>query len=393
MIQFAVQFLEPPPPEAGEADIRRCLREACRRLPISRVLLGWNLPERLELAAAEEAGRQNAVLYRWQPWLTADSLTDLPQEWATIGWSGEPIPGHGDSPDFSFVCPNRSGVADFLPERFEAIASRGLYRGIFLDRIRYPSPSPNPASHLGCFCKHCRRLAAEEGLVLDLVREEIRTLFLDAPGQEQFIQVLFKGHAAGSSLLPDFLDFRARAITRTVQQAKQQADSLGLSLGLDCFTPALSLLVGQDLTALSRASDWIKLMLYPRVFGSAGISFEVYGLARWLVDHCLWAEEKALNCLRRASGMDLPASLETLRTEGLPSQIIGEEIKTARRRKIKSLMAGIALVNVKNIHESTREQLTADLQACRGAEGLVISWDLWQTPLQHLELIQNLWEI
>jgi hypothetical protein len=59
---------------------------------------------------------------------------------------------------------------------------------------------------------------------------------------------------------------------------------------------------------------------------------------------------------------------------------------------LANLLAGIALVEVVSIHESTKEQIRADLLASRAADGLVLSWDLWQIPLEHLDTIRNIWE-
>jgi hypothetical protein len=59
---------------------------------------------------------------------------------------------------------------------------------------------------------------------------------------------------------------------------------------------------------------------------------------------------------------------------------------------VTRLLAGIALVEMKAVNESTPEQVQADLKAARAADGLVISWDLWQTPLERLEPIRSLWE-
>jgi len=58
---------------------------------------------------------------------------------------------------------------------------------------------------------------------------------------------------------------------------------------------------------------------------------------------------------------------------------------------ITNLLEGIALVNVKKIHESTPNQIYTDLEACRNADGMVLSWDLWLTPLEYLDRIRTLW--
>jgi len=386
MTTFAVQYLGSRPKDATPQEVRARLREACERLPITMVLLDWDLPPATEVAVAEETSRQHAKLYRWQTWLTGDSQTDLPPEWATVGLDGNPIPGHDNSPDFTFVCPNHSGVEDFLSERLAAIAARGLFQGIFLDRIRFPSPAADPSTHLGCFCRHCVRLAADAGLDLELVHRYVRSL-----SAKSFVRGLLGKPEMPGSPLEAFLDFREKSITRTVQAVRKQANQLGLSIGLDCFSPALTRMVGQNLTDLDKTCDWIKLMIYPRVFGPAGISFELLGLTNLLIKHGL-SESDALTCVREASELPIPVTKAELGKAGLGSATLAQEIQRGREKGITDLLAGVALVEMKGVHESTPEQILADLRASRAADGLVLSWDLWQIPLEHLDTIRNLWE-
>src|SRR5512140_137575 len=182
MKTIAVQYLGSRPKEASPADVRRKLREAFDRLPISLVLLDWDLPPALEEAVAEETRAHQADLYRWQTWLTGDSNTDLPAEWSVININGQPITGYANDPDFTFICPNRSGVEEFLQERMESIAARGLFQGIFLDRIRFPSPAANPLVNLSCFCRHCTRMAADRGFDLEAARLQIQDLLKNRDG-------------------------------------------------------------------------------------------------------------------------------------------------------------------------------------------------------------------
>ena len=55
-----------------------------------------------------------------------------------------------------------------------------------------------------------------------------------------------------------------------------------LEVGLDCFSPALTRLVGQDLAALAPLADWTKLMVYGHARGPATLPYEIGALADWL---------------------------------------------------------------------------------------------------------------
>ena len=385
MAAFAVQYLESPYPDATPARVRRRLRQAFERLPISFVLLGWELTPAIEEAVAEETTRQHARLYRWQPLLTGDAHTDLPPEWAAYGPDGNPIPGHAGMAEFTFICPNRSAVADFLSERVESAAASGLFQGLFLDRIRFPSPSLDPRRALACFCKHCARLAADMGLDLESVRQSIPSL----PDKTILQSLLGHPTEAGFSL-ESFLDFRSASITRTVQRVAKQAQALNLSIGLDCYSPALTRMVGQVLSELDGCADWIKIMTYPRVFGPAGISFELLALADWLIQHGM-ADTEAMQVLRQASGLPVPGTKSELSRNGLGSETISQEIRRGYAQGVTKLLAGIATVGLENIHQSTPEQIQADLEAGLSADGLVISWDLWLTPISCFDSIRTLW--
>jgi hypothetical protein len=382
---FAVQYLESRYPDATPTTVRRRLRQAFERLPISLVLLGWDLPMFLEEVVAEETTRQRAKLFRWQPILTGDAHTDLPPEWATLGPGGDPIPGHDGMPEFTFICPNRNAVADFLSERVENVKASGLYQGLFLDRIRFPSPGIDPMRFLACFCTHCFHVAADAGLDLEAVRQNIRSL------PPKAIANSLLGHPTESgSLLESFLDFRASSISRTVRMIAQQAQTLNLSVGLDCFSPVLTRMVGQDLSALDGSSDWVKIMTYPRVFGPAGIPFELLNLAKWLI-HQGHNDSEVMQLLSVACSLHLPISKDKMDLSGLESETISKEIQRGYEMGVSNLLAGIAMVTLKNVHKSSPEQIKTDLEASRNASGIVISWDLWLTPLKYLDSIRALW--
>ncbi len=385
MTIFAVQYLESLYPDLTPSTVRRHLRSAFERLPISFVLLGWELPMALEEAVAEETLRHRANLFRWQPLLTGDARTDLPAEWATFGLGGNPVTGLGGKPEFTFICPNHSAVAEFLSERVENIAASGLFQGIFLDRIRFPSPSIEPLRDLACFCKQCDRLAAETGLDLESVRRYIAGL-----SPEDIVGSLLGKPAETCSSLESFLNFRTASITRTVRMVAKLAQSLNLQIGLDCFSPALTRMVGQDLSSLDGFADWVKIMTYPRVFGPAGIPFEFLGLTEWLARFGR-RDTEALQLISEASGLKVPANISDLYHNGLNSQIITQEIHRGYEQGVTTLLAGIPMVSLENVHEATTEQIEADLEASCNADGLVISWDLWLTPLNYLDKIRILW--
>jgi hypothetical protein len=139
MPTFAIQYLQPGREIArispGEAQAR--LQAAFGRLPITFVLLGWNLSDVLVNACAEQCERAGVRLYRWQPLLTGDGTFTPPPEWHTVGLKGNHITGFQDITEFTFVCPNQVAVQDAVLSYLHDVLQDGQYQGVFLDRIRY----------------------------------------------------------------------------------------------------------------------------------------------------------------------------------------------------------------------------------------------------------------
>ena len=397
---FSVQYLEGGSASAAIApeDVRARLRAACEVLPISLVLLGWNLPRSLVEACREEADRAGAQLYLWHPLLTGDGALVPRAEWRAIGLDGGIVPGFGGAEEFTFVCPNRTAAREAVLQHLQYVVQGGCYDGMFLDRIRYPSPAADPSALLACFCDDCRRTALDEGLDLDAAQELIRELTTGPDGAPWVARMLLDARAppidnAAHAALREFLRFRARSITRFVAVAAELIHSQGLELGLDCFSPTLTHMVGQDLQGLDPLCDWIKIMTYGHALGPAALPFELSDLFDWLIGHGSVGEAEALEWMSLATGLPLPPTRATLRQRGLSPEALGIEAARARVSGVSTLLAGVELVDIEGICDLDRSQITADLHAlCRAdVDGLVLSWDLWHIPPERLEFVRAVW--
>jgi len=120
------------------------------------------------------------------------------------------------------------------------------------------------------------------------------------------------------------------------------------------------------------------------VFGPAGLPFELRALANWLTTKFKVNEAEAVKIVSEVSGLSLSAN-------GLESESIAHEIQRGRDAEITNLLAGIALVEVEGIHAPTIEQIRSDIAACKDADGLAISWDLWHIKPEYLSAIQEIW--
>ena len=395
---IAIQYLEPGPgiTTINPAEARRKLRLAFERLPITAVLLGWRLPPDLLEACAEETQRHRAHLYLWQPVFAGDGVLLPEPGWQVTGLNDNRLAGFRGMPEFTFFCPNKPAARQAVLSHIETVLQTGAYQGIFLDRIRFPSPAADPTQLLACFCPDCRTAAAQQGLDLDEVKQLIRALIVQPGGGACLLRHILAD--AGSALdagfndlalLDRFMQFRKHSVARLVEAAARLVRGHALLVGLDCFSPCLSGLVGQDLAELSACCDWIKVMSYAHTFAPAGLPFELLALTTWLEKQDGLDEQTALRVVAQTTNLPLPASRESLHRNGLSSQALGVEIRRARTLGVNRLLAGIELVDLPGVTRLNSAQIRSDLAEFQaaGVDGLVLSWDLWHIPLKRLDLI------
>jgi hypothetical protein len=360
------------------AAVRARLRDALARLPVDAVAVGWGVPPRLVEACA---------------------FVPRPG-WRVVGPGGEPVPGHGGGADFTFVCPNRPEARAAVLAHLDAVAAEGPWAGLMLDRMRFPSPAGDPATHLGCFCDACHRAAAAESLDLARVRAALVAALGTGEGRRAVAAGLLGCHTregvqgvqgvrGATELLTDLLAFRAGSVAGVIAEAAARLRGRRLKLGLDCFSPSIAPMVGQELAALGRLADWVKVMTYGHALGPAGIPFELAALCDWLVATGSADEPSAMRLLGGAVGLPLPRSVAALRADGVPPRGLADEARRARAATRTPILAGIELVDVPGLCELSAEQIGADLAAFGGAavDGLALSWDLWRIPPARLDLI------
>ncbi len=399
-MELSVQYLEGGTSASNISPqaARLRLRDALERVPFTRVLLGWDLDSRVVEACAEECARHHCELYLWQPLLTGHSSFVGHREWRVIALNGNPVPGLEDKAEFTFLCPNRPSVRDRVSQCLSDALATGYYHGVFLDRIRFPSPAAKLAAQFACFCGACREAAHDAALDLEAVRQAASRLLRSSDGRHAIIREMLSASGTRDAetdahLLARMLEFRERSVTRFVAEIAHAARSKGLKVGLDCFSPALARMVGQDLGALSKSADWTKVMTYVRAFAPASLPYEIVGLANCLQSFAGESEQQALDCLAASASCSLPSSLAAIRSGGLPSSVLTREIERGRSAGVLSLLAGIELVEMPGVSHLTPSQIQEDASALFAGQpdGVVLCWDLWRMPLERVELAGSLY--
>src|SRR5262249_27165266 len=125
--------------------------------------------------AMTEAGRPVAEVFLWYNLLS--DIAGMDESDLVVNWRGQPSRGWGGwaekgsevNETFRFVCPNNLVARQKTLSRLSKLLDRYRFTGVFLDKLRFPSPANGFDEMLSCFCSHCRRAASEVGLDLDAV--------------------------------------------------------------------------------------------------------------------------------------------------------------------------------------------------------------------------------
>jgi hypothetical protein len=99
--------------------------------------------------------------------------------------------------------------------------------------------------------------------------------------------------------------------------------------------------------------------------------------------------------LSAATRLPMSATMHDLGESGLSPGALGSEIERARRVGVRRVLAGIELVEIADLCTLDERQIAGDLSAFRaaGADGLVLSWDLWHIPQERLNLVATAWGV
>jgi hypothetical protein len=317
--------------------------------------------------------------------------SDLVVNWRgerSRGWGGCAEKAGGVEETFRFVCPNNPAVRQKALARLRELLARYAFSGVFLDKIRFPSPANGVDEMLSCFCDHCRDEARRVDLDLDSVVKILadRAISPCASGAET------SGHEAspwldallvGSPVLSHFLRFRADSVVALVAELAEQARQMGRKVSLDLFSPCLAQLVGQDYGHLKRHSDWAKPMTYRLAQGPAGLRLEIPALIGGVASRFDLDEAQIVEWSARHAAFDRDMLLET-RERAVPMSFIQAEIDAAIRALAPvPVYFGLELVRQPGVIDVDPAHVADMVKAGRAANaaGLVISWDLMHAPI------------
>ncbi|MEM5947619.1 hypothetical protein WKV44_03580 [Spirochaetia bacterium 38H-sp] len=319
------------------------------------------------------------MLYWWFPVLSDNPVHDT---------SSGIVPAHvsfyesrGDfysNEEFVFICPNDSKNMAALFSYYERVLESGFFDGVFLDRIRFPSPANGFDMLFSCFCSYCMRKYPFLENYKELEHPVIS--FLSSGNRDYYDFLLVNGYG-------DWLKYRFSSIYDVVSTLSLKAKERNLTVALDLFSPSLSLFVGQDYRKLSFCADWIKPMVYISTRGPATLPYEL----------------EFLMCSSSAAGCDNSFVLSDLQRLcgilavysgckiSVPFSVFTSELVMASALSSCPVYAGVELVRVDNPNFSVDRNLVgvyADALLSMDMP-FVASWDLLSIPDEYFFLMSR----
>lgn len=372
------------------------LHAAAEYLPFTHLLIGWNVSPHLLEACRSEADSLGMRFVRWQPLLTSDKGFTPDPSWQVVGLSGNKLVGYHGMPEFTFACPNNPAMQEAVTTHLGNLVSQELYQGFFLDRIRFPSPSVDPINDLSCFCEYCHLKAAQHGLDLERIKLDLLSSKQEEKNCLSLVKSLLTGKADPertdqSPTIEQFLEFRKKSIADFLGQVTYALGDRQLEISLDCFSPSLTHMVGQDLRMLSKHADWVKVMTYAHAMGPAGLPFELSCFLDYLTKSTNLSQEQSLSLLSQYMELPLPNNRVSLLHDGLSPLALEREVERGLESCSAPLLAGVELVELEGVTHLVTNQIKLDLFALKHAKpaGLAISWDLLYIPIDRLDMVRR----
>jgi hypothetical protein len=369
-------------------------------LELNLLIVGVDEVPELFRSLTDRAARPADEVFLWYN-LLSDIPGMLPSD-LVVNWRGEPSCGWGGWAErgsevretFRFACPNNPEVRRKTLSRLGELLGRYPFDGVFLDKMRFPSPANGMEEVASCFCSHCRSAAARAGLDLQAVAELLERRDFTAewvsPGIDAGARSSIDTLLSPGSLLARFVRFRCDSITGLVRAACDEASRHGRKVVLDLFVPGLAPIVGQDYPALAACCAWAKPMSYRTAQGPASLRLEIAALAEGL-SKMLGLPQATLAawCARHLQGFST-GSLTAMKEQPVSLQIVTPQIAAAVQLLAPvPVYFGLELVRHPGVIDITPALVNDMIAAGRvaNAAGAIISWDIMHAPQDGIEAL------
>lgn len=321
------------------------------RLPISEVIFGWSQDRALNEALCALLSDKDVDAYFWLPIFSEMRRPEAAEPFVPFGEVGERAIRLCRDEAFEFACPSAQTNLDAALETFKSVCGGLPLKGVFLDRIRYPSAANFSAAIYGCSCPNCRKVYAAHGAA-DIAPGHISSAHF-LPSAVDGTRLRFDDEAAAH-----LFQARNAIISRTVGDLSRAFHDLGLKVGLDSFAPLLAEYVGQDLDFIAANVDFVKPMLYQRTYAPAGVPFEAEAIDRFI-----------------ASG-DPDAAFHGLKERTSDDRLY--EMIAGLQSRFGNICPGIEINRIAPICDTDMDYILSSIEKSRaaGCERIVLSWDI-----------------
>lgn len=332
-------------------------------IPVSKVIIGWSLDKEIYRKVGEHLHSKDIKMLLWLP-VFAETEEMCENSLAVDLWNM--VPANYDlaaGEGFRFNCPSDPHNAANIIDLYDSHFSDCGFDGVFLDRIRTQSFVSGVGGVLNCGCPLCTAMFEAEGVDLGAIKaewEEKGDDFLSVTGYTPSDGFIFKHPSAEA-----FFKAKGHIVSGAVASIADSLRERGLEVGMDLYAPFMSPFVGQDYEILAAHADFIKPMLYRQTFAPAGMGFE-YDLLKKAVPGASGYPEFT---------MDL---------DFLHSQLEAMEPYSCAK------FPGIEINYRKDVVPTSPEYVTESLDAVasHGFEGTVLSWNIMEAPLEHLDCLK-----
>jgi len=260
--------------------------------------------------------------YHIVPWLNVlngDFAGHRLEENQVIDFRGRTVP--------HWLCPNGPDVVPMWAKLLLETTERYGWDTYLIDRIRYPDWSGekiNPAGIFSCFCRHCRNLMAEQGLMeTQLIKSMERfSQLMDDKNYD-----LAVSYFRVSPALQQWVRFRQESVSNLVEKLVHQIKPLNpqIRIWIDLWPPSYAWLLGQDYARLTQYANTLKHFPYHKLGGGADVQglIEYFGKS----DN---EKEEVFQAFLKFFGFDFNISYEQFQQSGYPLQFIHTENKKVR---------------------------------------------------------------
>ena len=350
--------------EQPEKILGRITEVSCR-IPVERVIIGWNTDPSLYRTLVSRLHQANIQTLLWLPVFT--EVREAAETEEALDLAGQRIvpPGKQAEEAFAFDCPSSRRNLQAVEALYDKAFSGLGFDGVFLDRVRTQSFAAGVSGVLSCGCVRCREAFRKKGVETEKVLkryQQQKDAFFDLTSCPMNGQFTLK-----DPLAQRFFEAKEEIIADAAAELCRYFKEKNLIVGLDLFAPLVSRFVGQNYTKITRYADFIKPMLYRRTEAPAGIGYE-YALFEQYAPG-------AQGRIRLTAGREL-----------LDAQL--EAVKVASCE----VYPGIELNYHPELVRTDTDYITESLTAVRehGFTGAALCWNIMDVPDTHIDAVAAL---